>query len=272
MNQDKIKLIELWNKVAFNYGKLGPNYWDKFGERLVNLSHIKEGVYILDIGTGRGATLFPASHRVGINGKIIGIDICENMVDMTNDEIDRQNIKNSKVLQINMEEINFADEYFDNIVSGFSIGYILNNDDYFKNILRVLKKDGQLSFSMWGVQKDQKWLTNIVNEYLKPNKKEEDVVSLKLDSVEGIRKLLEDAKLKEIEIYEEENEVVYLDENQWWDEMWNNAVRGIFESIEKLGQDKFEEFQLKVNNALQNYRRENGICLNMNVIYAVAKK
>jgi hypothetical protein len=125
-----------------------------------------------------------------------------------------------------------------------------------------------------GSTKRSKWLTDIVNEYLKPNKnkKEEDVVSPKLDSVEGIRKLLEDAKLKEIEIYEEENEVVYLDENQWWDEMWNNAVRGIFESIEKLGQDKFEEFQLKVNNALQNYRRENGICLNMNVIYAVAKK
>jgi hypothetical protein len=125
-----------------------------------------------------------------------------------------------------------------------------------------------------GSTKRSKWLTDIVNEYLKPNKnkKEEDVVSPKLDSVEGIRKLLEDAKLKEIEMYEEENEVVYLDEDQWWDEMWNNAVRGIFESIEKLGQDKFEEFQLKVNNALQNYRRENGICLNMNVIYAVAKK
>lgn len=274
MSQDKMKLIELWNKVAFNYSKLGPNYWDKFGERLINLSHIKEGVYVLDIGTGRGATLFPASRRVGVNGKIIGIDICGNMVKMTNDEIDRQNIKNSKVLQINMEEIKFSDEYFDNIVSGFSIGYILNNNNYFKNILRMLKKDGKLSFSIWGVQKDQEWLTEIVNEYLKPNinKKVEDVVSSKLDSVEGIRKLLKNSNLKGIEIFEEENEVVYLDENQWWDEMWNNAVRGIFESIEKLGQDKFEEFQLKVNNAMQRYKREKGICINMNVIYAIAKK
>ncbi len=274
MNQDKIKLIELWNKVAFNYGKLGPDYWDNFGERLINLTHIKEGLLILDIGTGRGATLFPASRRVGVNGEIIGIDICENMVKMTNYEIYRQNIKNSKVLQIDMEEVNFENEYFDNIISGFSIGYILNNDNYFKNILRMLKKDGKLSFSIWGEQKDQKWLTDIVNEYLKPKRmqKEDDVVSTKLDSVEGIKKLLENVNLKEIEIYEEENEVVYLDEKQWWDEMWNNAVRGIFESIEKLGQEEFEEFQLKVNNALQSHRREIGICINMNVIYAVAKK
>lgn len=104
------------------------------------------------------------------------------------------------------------------------------------------------------------------------NKKVEDVVSSKLDSVEVIRKLLENINLIGIEIFQEENEVVYLDENQWWDEMWNNAVRGIFESIEKLGQDKFEEFQLKVNNAIQRYKRENGICINMNVIYAIAKK
>lgn len=275
MNQDKIKLIELWNKVAFNYGKLGPNYWDKFGERLINLSNIKEGVCILDIGTGRGATLFPASYKVGVNGRIIGIDISENMVKMTNDQIAKQNIKNSKVLQINMEEINFSDEYFDNIVSGFSIGYILNDNNYSRNVLRTLKKNGQLSFSLWGVQNNQKWLTDIVDEYLKPNKSKKDEearVSTNLNSVEGIRKLLKNLNLKEIEIYEEENEVVYLDKNQWWEEMWNNAVRGIFESIEKSGQDKFNEFQLKVNNVLQSYKSEKGICFNMNVIYALAKK
>lgn len=279
MDQDKIKLIELWNKVAPNYGKLGPDYWDEFGERLINLAHIKEEVNILDIGTGRGATLFPASRRVGVNGRIIGTDISGNMVKMTNEEIARQNIKNSKVLQINMEEINFPDEYFDNIISGFSIDYILTNDNYFLNILRMLKKDGQLSFSIWGVQNDQKWLTDIVNEYLITNKNAKDknandknILLKKFDTVEDVRRLLEDVNLNNIEIFEEENEVVYLDQDQWWDEMWNSAVRSIFESIEKLGQNKFDDFRLKVNNALQSYKREEGLCFNMNVIYAIAKK
>ena len=45
MNKNKISLIELWDKVAHNFGKLGPKYWDKFGERLIELSDIKEGDY-----------------------------------------------------------------------------------------------------------------------------------------------------------------------------------------------------------------------------------
>lgn len=58
------KSISTWDKVALNFGKVGPKYWDEFGSRLVELSSTSRGARVLDIGIGRGASLFPALNKV----------------------------------------------------------------------------------------------------------------------------------------------------------------------------------------------------------------
>ncbi|NEU04236.1 class I SAM-dependent methyltransferase [Clostridium senegalense] len=278
MIKDKRELINLWDKVGVNFSEIGPNYWKRFGERLIELSDINAGDFVLDIGIGRGASLFPAAQRVGEKGQVIGIDISKVMVNETKKQIIKENINNIKVFQMDGEDLEFKNEYFNNVVSGFSIGYILNEDKELNKILKVLKFKGQLALSLWGVQESQNWLTDIINEYLfihsnKGNKvkdkKEDDTV---LNTVYGVKSFLKSLNLKNIKVYEEDNEVIYLDENQWWSEMWNNALRGILESIEKLGDEKFESFKLAVNKTLEKFKTEKGICFNMKVIYAYGKK
>lgn len=58
------KSISTWDKVAPEFGKVGPKYWEEFGSRLVELSSISRGARVLDIGMGRGASLFPALNKV----------------------------------------------------------------------------------------------------------------------------------------------------------------------------------------------------------------
>jgi ubiquinone/menaquinone biosynthesis C-methylase UbiE len=276
MKKDKNELIKLWNKVAENFGKSGPKYWDRFGERLVELSDVKKGNNVLDIGMGRGSSLFPAAKKIGITGKAIGIDLSEVMVMKTQQKIIEYNLKNVEVFQLDAEELEFSDACFDNIIFGFGIGHIVNEDKNVKNVLRMLKENGQLSLSLWGIQKDQKWLTDIVEQFLPPKNTEKNDSkrnsNLQLNTVENVIDFLESFNLKEIEVIEENNEVVYRDKDQWWKEMWNNAVRNIIERIEKMGEDKFKEFQCKVNEGLQSFESEKGISFNMKVIYAFGKK
>ncbi|GMQ60743.1 hypothetical protein AN1V17_51460 [Vallitalea sediminicola] len=73
-------VTNIWDTVAPTFSKMGPKYWDQFGERLVQLSNIKDGGILLDIGMGRGASLFPATKEIGITGKVIGIDFSDRMV------------------------------------------------------------------------------------------------------------------------------------------------------------------------------------------------
>lgn len=276
MNKERQKFIEVWDKVAPTFGKIGPDYWNQFGNRLVELSSINKGAKVLDIGIGRGASLFAAINKIGEDGHAIGIDISEGMVNETYVDILKKNIKNAEVIEMNAEDLCFDDNFFDNVICGFGIGYLLFSDNKLDDVLRVLKKDGQVGFSIWGVQDDQKWLTEIVNKYLNTDpasensNKKSDVPQF--NTLNSAKKTLEDSGFRNVKVYEEDADVIYKSEEEWWQEMCSNAVRTIFERVEELGENKFEEFKIDVFNGLEKFRKIDEFHFNMPVIYAFGEK
>lgn len=275
MNVQNKKSISTWDKVAPNFGKIGPKYWSCFGNRLVELSSISSRAKVLDIGMGRGASLFPTIDKVGKDGYVIGIDSSAVMVTETYKDILDRNICNAEVKNMNAQYLDFEVDSFDNVICGFGIGYLLLSEDKLNVILRLLKNGGQAGFSIWGVQEDQKWLTEIINKYfptVKQNKNNRQSDIPKFDTVEDILKIFNDLGLKKIKVHEENSNVIYKDKEEWWQEMWTNAVRGIFEQIEDLGCDVFEEFKKDIFKGLEKFNRGNGLYFNMSVIYAFGEK
>lgn len=267
------KNVNIWDKVAPKFGKIGPKYWNDFGNRLVELSSINRGARVLDIGMGRGASLFPASYKVGKDGYVIGIDNSEVMVNETNKDILHRNICNAKVINMNAQHLDFKENSFDNIICGFGFGYLLLSENKLSEIMKILKIGGEAGFSIWGIQEDQKWLTDIVNEYIPPVKKNIDKLDIpKFDTVDGVTKILNSLGYMNIKVHQENSNVIYRDKNEWWQEMWVNAVRGIFEQIESLGSNIFEEFKKDVFEELEKFNRDNVLCFNMPVIYAFIQK
>ncbi|KOA18843.1 aklanonic acid methyltransferase DnrC [Clostridium homopropionicum DSM 5847] len=274
MSDKKSEIMNVWDKVASNFGKVGPKYWNYFGKRLVELSSIKQGAKVLDIGMGRGASLFPAVNMVGLDGYVIGIDSSEAIVTETHKDILSRNILNAEVKCMNAVKLNFDNNYFDNVICGFGFGYLLLSESKLNDIRRILKNNGQVAFSIWGQQEDQKWLTEIINKYLQIENKnnEENPEIPKLDTVDDVTKILNDAGFHNIKVHEENSVVVYKEKEEWWQEMCSNAVRSIFDQIEALGSRTFIEFKNEVFNGLQKYYKEAGICFNMPVIYALGEK
>ena len=74
------------NLASPGYG-LDWLFFVEMGKLLVEVADIPEGGQVLDIASGRGASLFPAAYRVGQAGRVVGIDIAEAMVQHTNAEI-----------------------------------------------------------------------------------------------------------------------------------------------------------------------------------------
>lgn len=273
MGNETKKVISIWDKVAPSFGKVGPSYWNSFGERLVELSSIKRGSSVLDIGMGRGASLFPAIKKAGEKGYVIGIDNSSIMVSETHKDILIQKITNAEAKMMSAEFLEFENNSFDNIICGFGMGYLLLSDNKLNGVLRVLRNGGQAGFSIWGIQKDQVWLNEIVNKYLHLLLQKNNSTDIpKLDSVEGVIKILQDSGFVNIEAHEEVADVIYKNKEEWWQEMWANAVRGIFESIEELGKDKFDTFKREVFDGLEKFDRGNGLCFRMPVIYAYGEK
>ncbi len=59
IEQRKKSVAGVFDRVAGTYGKVGPPFFAHYASRLVDLAQIAEGARVLDIGTGRGAVLFP---------------------------------------------------------------------------------------------------------------------------------------------------------------------------------------------------------------------
>lgn len=54
--------------------------------------------------------------------------------------------------------------------------------------------------------------------------------------------------------------------------MWTNAVRGIFEQVQALGDYVFDEFKKDIFIGLEKFNRGDGLYFNMPVIYAFGEK
>ncbi|MCT4598132.1 MAG: methyltransferase domain-containing protein [Vallitalea sp.] len=267
-NSEKRKPTNIWDIVAPSFGKIGPKYWNIFGERLVELSNIEEGGLLLDIGMGRGASLFPAAKKIGNNGKVIGIDFSERMVHETERELLERNIENAEVYMIDVEEMSFDEQTFDYIISGFFITHLFYFESKLSNITKILKKGGKFSFTTWGEQKDQKWLTQIIDKYIDKNTSTE----IRYNTVDCIVNELKESDFHTIRVHEEQPYVIYNNQDAWWKEMYSNAFRGIIEEIKVQGMNRLESFKADVNEGLKKFTREDGIYFKMPVIYAFCKK
>ena len=269
-NYGVIDMKNIWDVVASSFGKVGPTYWNDFGEYLVEFSNMKSGSKVLDIGIGRGSSLFPTATKIGVTGHVVGIDNSQAMVSETQKEIFEKKLSNVEVFHMNADFLEFNNEKFDNVINGFGFGYIYLGKNGFKEIMRVLKPGGKASFSIWGIQEDQKWFSNIVEKYIKSEKGNN--INYKFDTIDDVMKILKEARFKNIEIEEVNTTIVYNSKDEWWNEMNNNAVRGIIDCIEQMGEEIFTEFKKDVFEGLSKYETTEGFSFNMPVIYASGMK
>jgi arsenite methyltransferase len=111
------------------------------------LSAIGPGATVLDIGSGAGFDLYVASRLVGKSGKVCGIDLTEEMVDLARHSLAETGQTNIEITHISSEEIPYSDNTFDAVISNGVINLSPCKEELFKDIFRVLKNGGRLQFA-----------------------------------------------------------------------------------------------------------------------------
>jgi SAM-dependent methyltransferase len=111
------------------------------------IDRIKEGDIVLDIGCGAGFDLLVGSRLVESCGKVLGVDLTEEMVDRARENLEAMKVKNSEIHHISSEQLPFADNSFDVVISNGVINLSPDKPRIFAEIYRVLKKGGRLQFA-----------------------------------------------------------------------------------------------------------------------------
>ncbi len=218
-----------------------------FGRRLVENTAVATQAYVLDIGSGRGASLFPASQAVHAGGLALGTDLAYQMAQETWHDCLRNEFNNVRVLQMDGDYLAFASATFDFILSGFAVFLFTNPKHTFLEWHRVLKLGGKLGICVatggderWG------WYEELLVAYHKRHH-----FPLSANSSGGVKKpdaiqeLLQKTGFRHVEIVEETYEFDYVDAEQWWQTKWTHGARFPLEnmSAEVLVQFKAEVFE-----------------------------
>jgi arsenite methyltransferase len=108
---------------------------------------IKEGDIVLDLGSGAGIDAILASKKVGEKGKVIGVDMTEEMIAKAKENAEKQGVKNVEFLLGEIENLPVADNYVDTIITNCVINLTPDKSKTFAEAYRVLKPGGKIYLS-----------------------------------------------------------------------------------------------------------------------------
>jgi ArsR family transcriptional regulator len=111
------------------------------------LAHIKEGETVLDLGSGAGLDCFLAGDKVGKSGKVIGIDMTEEMIDVARENAKNQGYKNVEFILGDIEKLPIEDNSIDVAISNCVVNLAPDKSKVFSEVYRALKKGGRMYLS-----------------------------------------------------------------------------------------------------------------------------
>ena len=277
--EKKQRLIAAFGRGAATYDHVGPRIFTYFGERLVDVAQIRPGARVLDAACGRGAVLFPALAATGPTGYVLGIDLADGMVQQTAAELQRLDIQNAEIRQMDAEDLQLAEASFDVVLCGLAL-FFGRAERMLEEFARVLKPGGRVAVSTWQ-RSDPRWSWE--EELLEAHLRQDQpaaaakpaeaaahqdagqaapaVVSTwqrsdpKLNTAEGMRTVMAGVGFEQVEVSVVERDFVYADEEEWWATQWSHGGRYW---LERLSASALARYKAAAFERMQRTRQPDG--------------
>jgi len=141
-----------WNRVAGGWEK-----WDRFfdeqmaflNHRLVADARLRSGMQVLDLGSGTGYPALLGAQTVGPSGRMIGVDLAEQMLAVARRKATALGLENVTFRTGDATSLPFEANSFDGMTSRFCLMFLPEIPKAGAEIARVLRPGGWVAAAVW---------------------------------------------------------------------------------------------------------------------------
>jgi len=260
------------DSLAAVFGRAAPTYdtiipfFATFGSFLVDLADPKPGERVLDVASGRGASLFPAAERVGPSGEVLGVDLAEPMVDALRADIERRAVSNASVQHMDAMALDLPDAGFDVVLCGFSLWLFPDPEVAASEFRRVLRAGGRCAVSKpTGAASLWAFLLPLAASFA-PRATTPFPPLPDRDADQAA--ILSRAGFEIVEDVERSASFMLGDAEAWWRWVWSAGLRSF---LELLPEDALAELKAEAFLRLVQHETPDGIPLHQRARFVVAE-
>jgi arsenite methyltransferase len=111
------------------------------------VADLHEGETVLDLGSGAGADVLISARRVGPNGKAIGLDMTDEMLELARTNAAHAGVANAEFLKGYIEAVPLPDASVDVVISNCVINLSADKPAVLREVGRVLRPGGRFAVS-----------------------------------------------------------------------------------------------------------------------------
>lgn len=257
-----------FNLVAAGYDNPAQRYFPMCADRMAEYLKPKPGSRVLDIATGTGMVATAMAQAILPDGRVQGIDLSGKMLDKAFENLTKLGLNNIDLHQMDADTLEFKSNYFDCASCGFGIFFMPDMLESLKEWCRVLKPDARLIFTTFAASSFGELITAFVSQLA-----EVDVVidtaKERLAEMESCERYLEQAGYTDIQIHSEQLGYHLASENDWWEIVMNSGLRGFITQLDAM---QFAQFRAKHLAEIVKLKTDQGIWLDINVIFSMGRK
>ena len=157
-SRERKKVEDYFKETAYKWDEIRKDYYDEsLRDIIIQKANVKTGNIVLDIGCGTGFLSLGVAKAVGKNGKVIDIDISEEMMKKAKKNLSEAGFSNVEFRVGDAENIPLENDSVDSVVGNMVLHHCPNPEFAIKEMVRVLKPNGRLVLADME-EHEEKWL------------------------------------------------------------------------------------------------------------------
>jgi ubiquinone/menaquinone biosynthesis C-methylase UbiE len=263
---------QYWNK----HQALIERMFAPLSRALIEDAHIVSGQTVLDVGGGSGEPSLTIAAIVGESGRVTYTDPAAGMVRAARDEAARRGLTNISFNQSPAGQLPFADNSFDAAVSRLSVMFFPDVLAGQREMLRVLKPGGYMSFLVWAAKEVNPFfsvVTEVLDRFVPADVEDEDAPGAFRFATSGkLATALREAGAVDVR----ERELAFTVEapitvERFW-ELRTEMSDTFRKKLAKLVPDQVAAIRYTVQKAVAGYFKSGGMNFPANVLVVTGRK